>query len=354
MGTSMKDTERVSGRHIKLLEDQFNYYELQHLLGLYMAKIGQAISPKNIDQPVEDVTRALVIRYLLEFPHKANLLKYSTYSDLTNRLESAKSSFPLPTKKSSSGVIFGRSLSTQGSLEKGRKEMQVILTWLTIFINQFKDIEKLGKKHFLYKIMEDEAISRGLTLQDIIYNRGWPKNSNRDSSHDKNRITGEHIILLMEQFDYYDLQFLLGLYVAKLSQIVSKKNVHFPVEDVTRSFIIRVLLEKPELAPLPPLSCFADLTSTVKEMPLANFPLKTNQSNLGALLGRSISTVNGLLKGRKEMRVISIWIDILLDNLEGLNEQGKDHPIYRMMEAEANSRGVTLQSIEYNRGWPKI
>lgn len=112
----------------------------------------------------------------------------------------------------------------------------------------------------------------------------------------------------------------------------------------------------PELAPLPKLYNFKDLVHRLedeKDEKDGKFPLPTIPSNIGVLIGRSSTTVNGLSQGRKEVRVLSSWITVLMNQFDSIKEHGKDHPIYKILSDEAQSRGLTLQEVNFNRGWPK-
>ncbi|WP_299197685.1 hypothetical protein [uncultured Amphritea sp.] len=344
---------KITGAHIEMLNQRFDMFALQPLLGIYQAKITQAVSKKHIDTPISDVTRCLVIRALLEKPELAPLPVLKDYDDLIEALKNAPEGFPFPTTQSNSGVLFGRSISTVNGLKKGRPVTHLVAMWITLFLDQFDSLCKKGTKHPLYKIMEEEAAARGLSLQSIIFNRGWPKATydTPASINGAEMMTGEHLKRFSETVTNYDYQSLMGLYLAKSSQLTSKRNRKLPVADAARGLMLRTLLKHPEWAPRAKLYHFEDLMNAYAKLP-SSFPLPTAPTYLGVTLGRSSSTVHGLRNGRKEMMVLTIWITILLNCLPELKAEKEEHFLYKILEDEAKSRGHSLQEIIYNRGWP--
>ncbi|WP_286241258.1 hypothetical protein [Neptuniibacter halophilus] len=181
----------VTGRNIKSLlrhrrasatpsNAQFDNVELQYLLGSFMAYLTTSMRPGNIDMQLTDATRALIIRYLEMHPENAPLPKLKTFEELQTRLaqldKSRPDEFPFPCKSSKLGVILGRGPTTVNSLKsKSRKHMPAISTWITLVLENMEDLLNEGDQHLLAQVVRDEAISRGLTMNDIFLHNGWPK-----------------------------------------------------------------------------------------------------------------------------------------------------------------------------------
>lgn len=357
--------ERITGHHIVELKEHYDMLQLQPLLGMYLAKINTHMSKP--DTPLDDATRCLIIRLLNEAPDLLPHFKMRSYADLLDTVVPLKADkrFPLPTNKSSLGVLIGRGFSTNSGLGKAlkadaeqpaRKLASVLGVWITLLLQNLDGLLEHGKEHLIYQVMEEEATARGLSLQEITYNRGWPSTIN--DPENPSLMTGRDITRLEEcGFDMYDLQQLLGLYINKISTLKNPVNADLPIEDIARCLVMRLLLKDPSQSPLPALIGYNEFSAALSALadgdlpePLTNMP-----SQHGVLIGRSLSTVTSLRSAadaRKEMRVLKVWMTTLVNELPALVQERENHPIYRVIVDEAASRDLTLREVAFNRGWP--
>lgn len=351
---------RVTGRHLNLLSEHFNAFEIQLVTGIFQGEISRLTSAKNIDKPISDAACCFVIRTLLEHPEWAPLPKLNSHSDLVEKLGQLLEKFPLPTTHTFSGVYIGKSSATSYALNRGSAEMSAISIWITIFLRHFDDFKKEGKNHFIYKMMEEEAHSRNLNgLQSIVLNKGWPKKNPEENETGifVERITGKDIKVLQKDekygFDHIQIQHLLGAFMSYISTQTNSKNINLPLADATRSLIIRYLKQYPENAPLPELYGFEEFCEKITELN-GQLPVPCNFSKLGVILGRGLTTVNALASGdRRNMPVLAVWSTMILNHIDEIIKLGYEHPIMSAMKDEALSRGLTMNDIVLHGGWPK-
>lgn len=352
---------RVTGHHLKLLGERFNAFETQLVTGIFQGDISRLTSEKNIDEPLTDACACFVIRTLLKHPEWAPLPKLQHHDDLVEKVEKLPKSFPLPNLGSYSGVFIGKSSTTSYSLGRGSPEMPAITRWITILLSHWDDFVKEGKDHFLYKLMEDEAHSRYLDgMKSIILSKGWSKKlptENELGRRVPDRITGKDIKLLRKgekyNYDQLQIQYLLGAFMPYITTQTTKKNENLPLVDATRSLIIRYIKKYPSNTLLPDLVDY-DVFRKKMEKVHGKFPLPCSSSLLGVVIGRSISTTFSLKNGpRRKMPVINVWATIIMNQLDDILKKGKKHFIYKVIEDEAKSRGLSVHELVSHRGWPK-
>lgn len=179
--TGRQVPDRIKGKDIKLLHKgkdyNFGHLQLQYILGAFMAYTSTHTAQKNLNMPLNDVTRSLIIRYVKANPEWAILPETISFSDFQEKMSEVNGLFPIPCSSSKLGVLIGRSISTVNAMKSQKRSTDrvVIHNWATIIVDQLDDILKEGKDHIIYKAINDEAKSRGLTIHDILGHQGWPK-----------------------------------------------------------------------------------------------------------------------------------------------------------------------------------
>ncbi|SIQ99055.1 hypothetical protein [Marinobacterium stanieri] len=348
---------RITGRDIDELHKRYAAFDLQHMIGLYLSKIQEYCKEGESETNVDDVTRCFVIRTLQQHPELVPGYKYSYYKDLVAVLDSLDEGFILPKNESLAGVWFGRSFSTAYSIKRGREESQQIRIWLTMLLSHMDEIKSQGAAHPLVKVMEQEALARSTTLQEVIDHKGWPSESETAVSNSLfPRITGEHLVQLNEQMSTIDFQAITGLYPARCYQLKHPRNINNVLKDTTQCLIVRTLLQYPDMAPLPEFRHVPELYEALQKLPANDvFPdiFPTMKSKMGIVIGRSASITSPLVSGkREEMRILTIWATILMENLDSIIETGPSHPLVQVILDEAKSRNLTLDQLLEKRGWP--
>lgn len=174
-----KQIPRITGRDIKLLQKdpayRFDNIQLQYLLGSFMSYVAVNTEAKNIDLPLADATRSLIIRYLKQYPEKALLPKFVEFDEFLKVMQKLDGKLPFPSYPSKLGVILGRGISTINALKaKKRRNMPVVSVWSTIVMNQLDDMLTQGDQHPIYRAIHQEAQARDISLIDVVLHGGWP------------------------------------------------------------------------------------------------------------------------------------------------------------------------------------
>jgi hypothetical protein len=355
-------TKTITGHDLKLLGESFNPFEVQLLTGIFKADISRHTSPLHIDKPLTDACCCFVIRTLLSNPELAPLKEFKHHQDLVNKIAKVGHRFPLPKEAADTGIYIGRSKTSSYSLNRGSNEMTAISLWITILMDHIDGIDKEGTNHFLYKLMENEALSRNpLGMNKIISQRGWSKDSPSNHYHDplNPRITGKEIKVLQKDlkysFDNIEIQYLLGSFMSYISTVTDKNNINLPLNDATKSMLIRFLLEYPDQAPLPDLVEYDEFKNIMVNAD-GQLPFPTNISNLAIIMGRASSTVHALSAdniSRRHMPVLRIWSTMLCRELGAIKKWQNKHPMMKAIHAEIESRDLNISTLIDHRGWPR-
>lgn len=355
-------TYQITGRHLKLLGELFNPFEVQMLTGIFKSNISKYTSQDYIDAPLNDVCCCFVIRTLLRNPELSPLKKFNNHGDLLAKLPSLSYSFPFPREQSDTGIYIGRSSASSYSLSRGSSEMTAISIWITILLSHIDDMNKNVEGNIIYQIMEEEALSRFNDGLEFVYEKkGWPKPSSHlvNAKRSVARITGRDILDLQKNekynFDNIQIQYLLGSFMAYIATATNKDNIDLPIADPTRSMIVRYLKRYSDKALLPDLVTFEEFKNLIIDLD-GILPFPTTISKLGLILGRAGSTIHALNASnidRRQMPVLSIWSTMLCLELPAIKRHKRKHPMIETIFDEAKARNHNIPELIRHGGWPK-
>lgn len=347
--TPLDESSRVTGRHIKHLQNRYDTLYMQHYLGMPHVKIQKKLKPEVIDQPEDNTTLCYIIRTLFAAPELIPVYKLANFDSFIRTIKTLPDSFPLPNDESSAAVWFGRSYSSSYSLRNGRSLIRVLKIWFSMIINHIDDIQKFGKAHPIVQAITTEAKVRGFNLHTLLENQGWPKEHIDPNTHIEDipnyseRITGHHLLELSKRFDSIDFQNAIGMDRAKISILTNKQNISKPLNDVALCSVVRVLLESTDFAAVVKLNSLEDLINKIDSLPPNDvFPrlIPKTLSGYGSLIGRGATSVHGLIHGKRESHSIALWVTTLLNNMDEILVEKERHPLLQVMIDEAKSRNV--------------